>query len=105
MVRGLLRAVPAGLLPEVFAIASITDPDIELCVDHHLMLWARAKNWDDYRPVVEGRYLGITYEETFQQPLATVVVSQLELQRPSLIRKMRVQSFPMLKNMMNWMMT
>ena len=61
-VRGLLRAVPAGLLPEVFAIASITDPDIELCVDHHLMLWARAKNWDDYRPVVDGTYLGITYE-------------------------------------------
>ena len=78
-VRGLLRAVPAGLLPEVFAIASITDPDIELCVDHHLMLWARVKNWDDYRPIVEGRYLGITYEETFQETLATVVVSQLEL--------------------------
>ena len=78
-VRGLLRAVPAELLPEVFAIASITDPDIELCVDHHLMLWARAKNWDDYRPIVEGRYLGVTYEETFQEPLATVVVSQLEL--------------------------
>ena len=78
-VRGLLRAVPAGLLPEVFAIASITDPDIEVCVDHHLMLWARVKNWDDYRPIVEGRYLGITYEETFQETLATVVVSQLEL--------------------------
>ena len=86
-VRGLLRAVPAGLLPEVFAIASITDPDIELCVDHHLMLWARAKNWDDYRPVVEGRYLGITYEETFQQTLATVVVSQLELAEAFLDQK------------------
>ena len=78
-VRGLLRAVPAGLLPEVFAIATITDPDIEVCVDHHLMLWARVRNWDDYRPIVDGRYLGITYEETFQEPLATVVVSQLEL--------------------------
>ena len=78
-VRGLLRAVPAGLLPEVFAIATITDPDIEVCVDHHLMLWARVKNWDDYRPIVEGRYLGITYEETFQESLATIVVSQLEL--------------------------
>ena len=78
-VRGLLRAVPAGLLPEVFAIASITDPNIEVCVDHHLMLWARVRNWDDYRPIVDGRYLGITYEETFQDPLATIVVSQLEL--------------------------
>ena len=86
-VRGLLRAVPAGLLPEVFAIASVTDPDIELCVDHHLMLWARAKNWDDYRPVVEGRYLGISYEETFQEPLATVVVSQVELAEAFLDQK------------------
>ena len=43
-VRGLLRAVPAGLLPEVFAIATITDPDIEVCVDHNLMLWARVRN-------------------------------------------------------------
>ena len=86
-VRGLLRAVPAGLLPEVFAIASVTDPDIEMCVDHHLMLWARAKNWDDYRPVVEGRYLGVTYEETFQETLATVVVSQLELAEAFLDQK------------------
>ena len=86
-VRGLLRAVPAGLLPEVFAIATITDPDIEVCVDHHLMLWARVKNWDDYRPIVDGRYLGITYEETFQEPLATVVVSQLELAETFLDQK------------------
>ena len=78
-VRGLLRAVPAGLLPEVFAIATLTDPDIEVCVDHHLMLWARVRNWDDYRPIVDGRYLGITYEDTFETTLATVVVSQLEL--------------------------
>ena len=86
-VRGLLRAVPAGLLPEVFAIATITDPDIEVCVDHHLMLWARVRNWDDYRPIVEGRYLGITYEETFQETLATVVVSQLELAETFLDQK------------------
>ena len=86
-VRGLLRAVPAGLLPEVFAIATITDPDIEVCVDHHLMLWARVRNWDDYRPIVDGRYLGITYEETFQDPLATIVVSQLELAETFLDQK------------------
>ena len=43
-VRGLLRAVPTGLLPEVFAIATITDPDMEVLVDHHLLLWARVKN-------------------------------------------------------------
>ena len=82
-----LIAVPAGLLPEVFAIATITDPDIEVCVDHHLMLWARVRNWDDYKPLVDGRYLGITYEETFQEPLATVVVLQLELAETFLDQK------------------
>ena len=79
--------MPAGLLPEVFASATITDPDIEVCVDHHLMLWARVRNWDDYRPIVDGRCLGITYEETFQEPLATVVVSQLELAETFLDQK------------------
>ena len=43
------------------------------------MLWARVKNWDDYRPIFDGKVLGISYEETFQEKLATVVVSQLEL--------------------------
>ena len=78
-VRGLLRAVPIELLPEVFAIATITDPDIDVIVDHHLLLWARVKNWDDYRPIFGGKFMGITYEDTFQEPLATVVVTQLEL--------------------------
>ena len=41
-VRGLLRAVPAGLLPEVFAIATITDPDIEVLVDHHLTVMGKS---------------------------------------------------------------
>ena len=71
----------------MFAIATITDPDVEVCVDHHLMLWARVRNWDDYRPLVDGRYLGVTYEETFQEPLATVVVSQLELAETFLDQK------------------
>ena len=93
-VRGLLRAVPAELLPEVFTIATITDPDVEVCVDHHLMLWARVKNWDDYRPIVDGRYLGITYEETFQEPLATIVVSQLELAEAFLDQKDEGQAIP-----------
>ena len=37
-VRGLLRAVPTGLLPEVFAVATITNPDIEVLVDQHLLV-------------------------------------------------------------------
>ena len=78
-VRGLLRAVPVGLLPEVFAIATITDPDMEVLVDHHLMLWARVRNWDDYRPTSSGKFLAISYEDTFEETLATVVVTQLEL--------------------------
>ena len=86
-VRGLLRAVPAGLLPEVFAIATLTDPDIEVMLDHHLMLWARVKNWADYRPIFDGKFLGISYEEAFQNKLETVVVSQLELAEAFLDQK------------------
>ena len=78
-VRGLLRAVLTGLLPEVFAVATITDPNIEVMVDHHLLLWARVRNWNDYRPIAGNETMSITYEDTFQAPLATVVVSQLEL--------------------------
>ena len=71
-VRGLLRAVPTGLLPEVFTIATITDPDIEVTVGHHLLLWARVEN--------RARlFLGISYEDAFQEKFATVVVSQMEL--------------------------
>ena len=81
-VRGLLRAVPTGLLPEVFTIATLTDPDIEVMVDHHLMLWARVSNWDDNRPIFERKFLGV-----FQEKLATIVVSQLELAEAFLDQK------------------
>ena len=47
----------------------------------------KSQNWDDYRPIVDGRYLGITYEETFQETLATVVVSHLELAETFLDQK------------------
>ena len=86
-VRGLLRVVPTGLLPEVFTIATITDPDIEVMVDQHLSLWARVRNWDDYRPIFGGTFPGISYEDTFQETLATVVVSQLELAEAFLDQK------------------
>ena len=78
-VRGLLRAVPIELLPEVLAVATTTDPEIDVLLDHHLLLWARVKNWDDYRPIAGNKTMGISYEDTFQSSLATVVVSQLEL--------------------------
>ena len=86
-VRGLLRAVPIELLPEVFAIATITDPDIEVIVDHHLMPWARVKNWDDYRHICGNAFMSISYEDTFQEPLATVVVTQSELAQAFLDQK------------------
>ena len=86
-VRGLLRAVPIELLPEVFAVATITDPNIEVMLDHHLLLWARVKNWDDYRPIAGDKFMSISYEDTFQSPLATVVVSQLELAEAFLDQK------------------
>ena len=38
-VRGLLRAVPIGLFPEVCTIAALTDSEIEVIMDHRLMLW------------------------------------------------------------------
>ena len=69
-VRGLLRVVPAGVLPEVFAIATFfADADIEVMLDHHLFLWARVKNWDDYRLIADTKFMPITYEDTFQSPL------------------------------------
>ena len=48
-------------------------------LNHHLFLWARVKKWDDYRPIADNKFMPITYEDTFQSPLATVVVSQVEL--------------------------
>ena len=60
-------------------MATLTDPNIEVIVDQHLILWARARNWDDFRPVAGSKTISVSYEDTFQTPLATVVVSQLEL--------------------------
>ena len=62
--RGLLRAVPAGVLPEAFAIAALTDPDIEVMMDHHLLPWTRAKAWDNYGPITGYKLMGLCYEDS-----------------------------------------
>ena len=43
-------------------------------MDHRLLLWARVMNWDDYRPIAGDKFLGISYEDTFQTPLVTFVL-------------------------------
>ena len=96
-VRGLLRAVRTGVLPEVFAIATITDPDIEVLLDHHLFLWVRVKNWDNYRPIADDKFMPIIYEDTFQSPLATMVVSQVELAEAFLDQRNEGQAPPPLE--------
>ena len=42
-VRGLLREVPIALIPEVCTIAALTDSDMDVLMDPHLMLWVRSK--------------------------------------------------------------
>ena len=78
-VRGLLRAVPVGVLPEAFALAAMSGPDFEVLMDHVLCLWAREKNWDDYRPIAGDKLLNIGCEDRMQAPIATVAISQVEL--------------------------
>ena len=42
-VRGLLRAVPIALIPEVCTIAALTDSEIEVIIDHHLSVMGTSK--------------------------------------------------------------
>ena len=44
-VRGLLREVPIALIPDLCTIAALTDSDLEVLMDQHLMLWVRSKTY------------------------------------------------------------
>ena len=56
-VRGLLREVPIALIPEVCTIAALTDSDMEVLMDHHLMLWVRSRTWSECRPFTGNKQM------------------------------------------------
>ena len=78
-VRGLLREVPIALIPEVCTIAALTDSDIEVLMDHHLMLWVRSKTWSECRPFTTTTQMDLGYQDSFGTPLATIAVTEMEL--------------------------
>ena len=65
-VRGLLREVPIALIPEVCTIAALTDPDIEVIMDQHLMLWVRSKTWSECRPFTINKQMDLGYEDSIE---------------------------------------
>ena len=77
-VRGLLREVPIALIPEV-CIAALTDTDIEVLMDHHLMLWVRSTTWSECRPFATTKQMDLGYQDSFGTPLATIAVTEMEL--------------------------
>ena len=78
-VRGLLREVPIALIPEVCTIAALTDPDMDVIMDHHLMLWVRSKTWSECRPFTGNKQMDLGYQDSFGTPLATIAVTEMEL--------------------------
>ena len=78
-VRGLLREVPIALIPDVFTIAALTDSDVEVIMDHHLMLWVRSKTWGECRPFATTKTMDLGYQDSFGTPLATIAVTEMEL--------------------------
>ena len=78
-VRGLLREVPTALIPEVCTIAALTDPDLEVVMDHHLMLWVRSKTWSECRPFTTSQQMDLGYEDSIESKFATIAVTEVEL--------------------------
>ena len=78
-VRGLLREVPIALIPDVCTIAALTDSDLEVLMDQHLMLWVRSKTWSECRPFAGTKEMNLGYQESLVTPLATVTVTEMEL--------------------------
>ena len=78
-VRGLLREVPIALIPDVCTIAALTDTDLEVLMDHHLMLWVRSKTWSECRPFAGNKEMNLGYEDAVVTPLATIAVTEMEL--------------------------
>ena len=78
-VRGLLREVPIALIPDVCTIAALTDTDLEVLMDHHLMLWVRSKTWSECRPFAGNKEMKLGYQDAVVTPLATIAVTEMEL--------------------------
>ena len=78
-VRGLLREVPIALVPEVCTIAALADPDIDVIMDHHLMLRVRSKTWSERRPFTISKQMELGYQDPFGSPFATITVTEMEL--------------------------
>ena len=93
-VRGLLRAVPYALLPEVCTIAALTDPGIEVLMNQHLMLWVRAKSWGECRPFSTTKEMSLGYEDSFDGRLATISVTEAELAEAFLEQEEEYQALP-----------
>ena len=87
-VRGLLRAVPIALPPEVCAFAALTDADIEVLMDQHLMLWIRAKSWGECRPFSPSKVMSLDYQDSFEGRYATIAVSEVELRKEEEIQNL-----------------
>ena len=62
-VRGLLREVPIALIPDVCTIAALTDTDLEVLMDQHLMLWVRSKTWSECRPFAGNKEMNLGYQD------------------------------------------
>ena len=71
--------MPIALIPEVCTIAALTDPDIEVIMDHHLMLWVRSKTWSECRPFTINKQMELGYEDSIGSQFATIAVTEMEL--------------------------
>ena len=67
------------LAQKVCTIAALTDSEIEAIMDHHLMLWVRAKSWSESRPFVPNKELNLCYEDSFEGKFATISLTEIEL--------------------------
>ena len=78
-VRGLLREVLIALIPDVCTIAALTDTDLEVLMDQHLMLWVRSKTWSECRPFAGNKEMNLGYQDAVVTPLATITITEMEL--------------------------
>ena len=78
-VMGLLREVPIALTPEVCTIAALTDPDMDVIMDQHLMLWVRSKSWSECQPFTITKNMDLGYADSIEARFATITVTEMEL--------------------------
>ena len=61
-------------------IDALTDSEIEVIMDHHLMLWVQAKSWDECRPMAGTKDLSLCYEDSFHgKKFAMIAFTEIEL--------------------------